>query len=38
MAGRFWDSWNPLKFYRSEMGGWYVRLFWRGFHIQRTEP
>jgi hypothetical protein len=33
MGGSFWDRWNPLVLYRSECGGWYLRLFYRSFHI-----
>lgn len=34
-------SWNwrnlvPFTFYRSEAGGWYLRLGRRGFHIQQV--
>lgn len=33
MEGSFWDRWNPLVIYRSECGGWFVRIFYRGFHV-----
>lgn len=33
MRGTWWDRWNPFVLYRSEAGGWYLRLFWRGFLI-----
>lgn len=33
MGASFWDRWNPLVCYRSESGGWYVRIIYRSFHI-----
>lgn len=33
MGASWWERWNPFVLYRSESGGWYLRLFYRSFHI-----
>lgn len=35
MLGSWWRRWQPIAFYRSEMGGWYLRLGRCGYHIVR---
>lgn len=35
MHSHWWKL--PIRFYRSDSGGWYLEIFGRGFRIQRAE-
>jgi len=35
MGASLWERMKPITWYRSELGGWYLRLWLAGFHITR---